>query len=479
MAQVGFTPILIYSSTTAAQAPAVGNLTNSTLGSELAINITDGKLFYKDNANAIQVIGWKTTPTTAGGTGLTSYTAGDLLYYATGTTLSKLGIGASTTVLTSSGSAPQWSAQSALSVGTAANLLSNATTGVMQIVGPAAATTRVMTIPNANFTAARTDAAQTFTGTQTFSSDLVVNGIAVGKGASSVSTNTAVGVSALAVNTSGSLNSAFGRTALTANTIGIENTAVGGNALQSNVDGGSNVGVGTYSLVSNVSGGGNAGLGWGSLRSATASNNTGCGFYAGYNLTTGSNCGFFGYNAQPSAVGVSNEYTYGDANVTSHRFYGNLTPLGAAKGINFTANTPASGSTSQLLNWYEEGTFTPTLAFGGATTGITYGAQTGYYTRIGRQVTLQIRILLTSKGSATGIATVGGFSQTAAAGNFPAAIVDPSADFLALVTGGATFVVISADTIYFLQQTTTGRTTMSQLNFGNTADFRFAITYNV
>ena len=51
--------------------------------------------------------------------------------------------------------------------GTAENLKSNATTGVMQIAGPAAASTRVMTIPDANFTVARTDAGQTFTGTQT------------------------------------------------------------------------------------------------------------------------------------------------------------------------------------------------------------------------------------------------------------------------------------------------------------------------
>jgi hypothetical protein len=114
MAQTGYTPILIYSSSTASNAPAVGNLTNSALGSELAINITDGKLFYKDSANAIQVIGWKTTPTSAGGTGLTSYTAGDLLYYATGTTLSKLAIGASGRWLGSSGTAPQWNAPAAL-----------------------------------------------------------------------------------------------------------------------------------------------------------------------------------------------------------------------------------------------------------------------------------------------------------------------------------------------------------------------------
>jgi hypothetical protein len=84
------------------------------LGSELAINITDGKLFYKDNANAVQVIGWKTVPTTAGGTGLTTYTAGDLSYYASGTTFTKLAIGATGRFLSSTGSAPQWSAPAAL-----------------------------------------------------------------------------------------------------------------------------------------------------------------------------------------------------------------------------------------------------------------------------------------------------------------------------------------------------------------------------
>jgi hypothetical protein len=44
---------------------------------------------------------------------------------------------------------------------------SNATTGVLQVAGPTAGATRVMTTPDANFTVARTDAAQTFTGIQT------------------------------------------------------------------------------------------------------------------------------------------------------------------------------------------------------------------------------------------------------------------------------------------------------------------------
>lgn len=56
-----------------------------------------------------------------GGTGLASYTAGDLIYASGSTTLSKLSIGTTDYVLTSSGSAPQYVAQSTLSVGSATN----------------------------------------------------------------------------------------------------------------------------------------------------------------------------------------------------------------------------------------------------------------------------------------------------------------------------------------------------------------------
>jgi len=51
--------------------------------------------------------------TTYGGTGLTTYTAGDLPYYSTGTTLSKLGIGTNGYILTSNGTAPSWALNTA------------------------------------------------------------------------------------------------------------------------------------------------------------------------------------------------------------------------------------------------------------------------------------------------------------------------------------------------------------------------------
>jgi len=52
MAQSGFTPIQLYFSTTAAATPSAGNLANG----ELAINITDGRLFYKDNGGTVRVL---------------------------------------------------------------------------------------------------------------------------------------------------------------------------------------------------------------------------------------------------------------------------------------------------------------------------------------------------------------------------------------------------------------------------------------
>ena len=70
----------------------------------------------------------------------------------------------------------------------------------------------------------------------------------------------------------------------------------------------------------------------------------------------------------------------GDVTISS----GNVIQGTAAKGVNFTANTPAAGMTSQLLNWYEEGTWTP--AQGGGLTVVGAFSSTGRYTRNGRQV---------------------------------------------------------------------------------------------
>jgi hypothetical protein len=166
MAATGYTPIQLYYSTTASAVPVNTNLANG----ELAININDGKLYYKDssgvvkllasNATSAPVLSFQTslgglTPstattgvvtlagtlnTTSGGTGLTSFTAGDLPYYATGTALSKLGIGTAGQILTSTGSAPQWSTLSGVAVttisfGTTGLTPNSASSGAVTVAG--------------------------------------------------------------------------------------------------------------------------------------------------------------------------------------------------------------------------------------------------------------------------------------------------------------------------------------------------------
>lgn len=83
---------------------------------------------------------------------------------------------------------------------------------------------------------------------------------------------------------------------------------------------------------------------------------------------------------------------------------GNLIVGTAGKGIDFSANTGATGMTSELLNWYEEGNYTPTVA---ATTGsITSYTATAYYTRIGRQVTVTSFVTITNSGTGAGTLTI-------------------------------------------------------------------------
>ena len=103
-------------------------------------------------------------------------------------------------------------------------------------------------------------------------------------------------------------------------------------------------------------------------------------------------------NTVYAIIGSANIYLERPTSVTGNvSSTGNFVPTTAAKGINFTANTPAAGMTSQLLNWYEEGTWTPALLFDGDMTGaFTYTIQTGTYTRIGRLVTARFSMTWTA-----------------------------------------------------------------------------------
>lgn len=75
---------------------------------------------------------------------------------------------------------------------------------------------------------------------------------------------------------------------------------------------------------------------------------------------------------------------------------------GSGTGITFPATQSAS-TNANTLDDYEEGTWTPNIAFYGGSTGITYGGYNrGWYTKIGNTVILSVALDVSSKGSSTG-----------------------------------------------------------------------------
>lgn len=95
---------------------------------------------------------------------------------------------------------------------------------------------------------------------------------------------------------------------------------------------------------------------------------------------------------------------------------GNLIVGTAGKGIDFSANSSAAGMTSELLTYYEEGTFTPSL-LPGTSGSITLDTAAGKYTRIGRSVTVTGVCSVLSVSSPVGVLQLRGLPYTNAADN--------------------------------------------------------------
>jgi hypothetical protein len=96
--------------------------------------------------------------------------------------------------------------------------------------------------------------------------------------------------------------------------------------------------------------------------------------------------------------------------------------VSVSDGIQFPATQVPSADVNTLDD-YEEGTWTMGVSFGGASVGQTFLFNTGSYTKIGRQVTVNGWILFTNKGSSTGVAKLTGLPFTVANGPafFPSA----------------------------------------------------------
>ena len=172
----------------------------------------------------------------------------------------------------------------------------------------------------------------------------------------------------------------------------------------------------------------------------------------------------------------------GDLSITS----GNVVMATSGKGIDFSATASGSGTmTSELLNDYEEGTWTPVVA--DATTGGnvgTYSLGSATYTKIGRQVYVEFYLLaIGTAGMTAGNAlTIRGlpFSATIQAqGSFYTYRVGRNAT----TVSSSAFVASSNSFVQFFTFSTNPATTDVRILVSDvvsgTSEIRVSVTYTV
>jgi len=128
--------------------------------------------------------------------------------------------------------------------------------------------------------------------------------------------------------------------------------------------------------------------------------------------TSGSVRGYIGADATGSTVfysGAAAERLRIDnsGNVDLTAGGGNIKMANGA-GIDFSATSNITGTSSELLDDYEEGTFTPHISddSGGSTTAQAYGYNDGWYTKIGKLVYFHIDLRNINSSNLTGTNTL-------------------------------------------------------------------------
>jgi hypothetical protein len=156
---------------------------------------------------------------------------------------------------------------------------------------------------------------------------------------------------------------------------------------------------------------------------------------------------------------------------------------GSSSGqIKFPATQNASAN-ANTLDDYEEGTFTPGITFGGGSTGMTFSTQYGKSTKIGNVVFATGRIVLTAKGSSTGIALITGLPYTSNADTDYRAVAGVFAFNLA-TAGAGVFdgaVINNSTTITLTIDSSTGGNNINadDGDFNNNSVIHFSVMYHV
>jgi hypothetical protein len=127
---------------------------------------------------------------------------------------------------------------------------------------------------------------------------------------------------------------------------------------------------------------------------------------------------------------------------------------------------------------YQTGTWTPTVSFGGGSTGVTYNTQLGTYTRVGNTVHIQASITLNSVGIDTGGATIDGLPFPSYSANY-ATLSIWSLGMSGLTSNIFGRVTNSGTKIDLYDSSATGSSYISNVNFTASSILRFSATYQI
>jgi len=146
--------------------------------------------------------------------------------------------------------------------------------------------------------------------------------------------------------------------------------------------------------------------------------------------------------------------------------------LQVSNGITFPA-TQSACSDANTLDDYEEGNWTPLIAFGGGVVGQSYSVQVGGYTKIGRLVMFQCRVTFSNKGTSTGQATL----RTLPFNPSVSSNTNGGASLAYVSNGSANFgaasryaVDVGSTSIVFRYASGGGSTDMANTDFNNNTD---------
>ena len=464
MAATGKTPILLYGSTTATNQPSAGNLTNSSDGCEIAINVADKNLFFKDATNTVNTVpirqssassnGWLSSTDWStfnnkqpAGTYVTSVT-GTAPVVSSGGTTPAISMAAATGSVNGYLTSIDWTTfngkQAALVSGTniktvnGTSLLGSGDVGTIDVSHGGTGLTSVTAgyVPFGNSASALSTSNSLYW-------DNSNHRLYVGDG------NAFAPQSQLDVRyAAGVVPAASGTTNTGSVRIGYPDASWGGVVMD--------IGYTTSSPY----------CGWIQTHAPTdfATSRPLC-----LNPSNGSGGGVtVGYVGEPGAnnLGVA----------------GNVVIATSGKGIDFSVTSQAAGMTSELLADYEEGTWTPIIGGTGGTSGQAYTAQRGLYTKVGRMVTCTFDVVLSTKGTITTEVMIGGLPYTAlnsATARYPSCNIglwqNLSTSYVYL-----NGVVIDNTTYAAIRGATAAATSLSSLataNISDTSRFSGTITY--